>query len=170
MAAAPPSVLATAFLAAPSAVRPHRGVMRWSRHRRPTEPLQLWACEGCWQSVLVREALCELELEYILWPLGIPGKQEPKLLDPNPRPLPDANSTVKTKLVGHTFILEHLAAHYASGPRPGWLSLLATVPENNLGVAAEAEVWIARSLQRILRTIDASVRGKSKERTSRHKK
>lgn len=166
-AAAPPSIVTTALLAAPSAMRPHRGVMRWSHLPGPAQPLELWACEGCWRSVLVREALCELELEYIPWP----GTTPPRLHDPNLflSCNPDGGKLVvacsgherpRLELDGHETVLTHLTTHYATGPRPGWLSLLATVPDENLGARVEAEVWMARMMQRLLRTIDFWVRGK----------
>ena len=191
-AAAPPGILATALLTAPSAARPHRGVMRWSHWPPPRQPLEVWASEGCWRSVLVREALCELELEYILRP----GLTPPRLYDPNSPSCSELGSTAsgvaavkaagtvpdgpgrrqrqqqqqqqqQQQLEGHVAILSHLTAHYASGPRPGWRSLLASVPDGNLGAAdAEAEVLAARVLQRAARTIDSWARGGRKSKKS----
>jgi glutathione S-transferase len=90
--AAGPLTDATAALA--SAWRPGRGV-RYRPARAPERPLELWSFEGSPYCRIAREALCSLELPYLLHNVGkgsarreafvaLSGKmQVPYLVDPN---------------------------------------------------------------------------------------
>jgi glutathione S-transferase len=59
-----------------SAVRPHRG--RLAREARaPEKPLELWSFEACPYCRLAREALCELQIPYLLHNVGKHGAGRP---------------------------------------------------------------------------------------------
>ena len=77
-----------------SAVRARRGVSA-RKSREPAQPLELWSFEASVYSRLAREALCELELQYVLHNVakGSPRRESfvarsgkmmvPYLVDPN---------------------------------------------------------------------------------------
>ncbi|MBA0775645.1 hypothetical protein Gotri_010763 [Gossypium trilobum] len=65
----------------PTILRAGRGMMLWDKARRdpPPKKLELFSYENDPYSRIVREALCELELPYILHNVG-EGSQRMKLL------------------------------------------------------------------------------------------
>jgi glutathione S-transferase len=89
----PPFCPVTSTLA--SAARPTRG-LRARPSREPGKPLELWSFEASPYCRLAREALCELELPYVLHNVGKGSPQRdafvkrsgkmmvPYLVDPNP--------------------------------------------------------------------------------------
>jgi len=113
----------------------------------PKELLELYDFEGCPYCRKVREALCELDLDYLVHPVGkgsahraqlrdIGGTvQAPYLIDPN----------TGTRLYESDEIIEYLNDTYGAGRRAGW-SLPIPSFVDNLNSALASGVRLGRGV------------------------
>jgi glutathione S-transferase len=131
----------TSFAA--SAVRLGRGinpVVTRTRPQEPKRPLELYDFEACPYCRKVREALCELDLDYLEHPVakGSPRRKElerrggkvqvPYLVDPN----------TDTELYESDDIIDYLNRTYGDGKRAGWMLPVPTVVDDLISSLASA--------------------------------
>ncbi|MCC6625321.1 MAG: glutathione S-transferase N-terminal domain-containing protein [Deltaproteobacteria bacterium] len=117
----PPRSLDEALLLAVSVARYGRGLVAWSPAPRPPRPVELYDMEACPYCRKVREALSELDLDYVARTCGrgaktraaaiaLGGKRQfPLLHDPN----------AGVTLYESEDIIDHLWSTYGPG-RPRW--------------------------------------------------
>ena len=128
-----------ALLALPSAVRawPSAGLMAASASKPAEAPLVLHGHEHCEGTRLVRELLCQLELEYRSVPV------EAAYAGRTPRPLPHFEDPATGFVCfGAAHALSYLNDAYRRGPT---LGLAAPVPEPNLG-DSDRTSWLSHAL------------------------